>query len=67
MLTARKCYSNLYETEGVTLPRKHQQQFGKQFGHDYPFNQKSDNFLELQQIHNVAIASLTDEEELGNP
>lgn len=55
----------LYEIGGRILPKKFQQQFGKKLGTDYPFNSKSDNFLELTQVHNLVISSLTDEEDVG--
>lgn len=39
----------------------------KPLGADYPFNSKSDNFLDLDKIHNIVISSLQDEEIPGLP
>ena len=34
---------------------------------DYSFTPKSDNFLDLPRIHNMAVAALADEEIVGSP
>jgi hypothetical protein len=49
------------------LPFSAQKGVCKILGKDYPFNKKSDNFLELDKIHNMVISSLTDEETVGDP
>jgi hypothetical protein len=49
------------------LPYSDQKTFGKLLGPGYPFNVKSDNFLDLDKIHNMVISSITDEEVVGQP
>lgn len=61
----RKAYPDLYCCGDIKIPFKYQKDCGKALG--YSFNQRVDNFLEVEKIHNVAVCSIQDDEFVKRP
>ena len=61
----KKVYSSIYSYGKKILPVSEQKNCGKILTQDFPYNSKSDNFLDIYQINNMVIASLLDEENFG--
>jgi hypothetical protein len=41
-------------------------QSGLQISKEFPYNKKSDNFIDLSPLSNMVVAALTDEEYFGD-
>ena len=54
-----------YQVGNQIVPVALQKKIGKYLSCEYPYNIKSDNFLDLSEVHNAVFASLLDEEDLG--
>lgn len=61
----KKVFPNIYAIGQKILPITEQKNCGRILCDDYPYNSKSDNFLGIEKINNMVIATLLDEETIG--
>ena len=54
----KKQFPSIYSIGTYVLPENYQKVIGKMIGYNNPFNQRYDNFVELEKINNLMIASL---------